>query len=275
MALHRDVLTKLTEARTTLVLDQPFFGMLALRLAIEEAPKVVSTARTDGTRLQVNQDWVRGLSAAELRGVIAHETMHAALGHAARRHGRDLKLWNLAGDHVINLELLASGFTLPAKNVHDPRFAGKSTDQIFATLLAERRQDQAGGGGKAKGGGGALPGGKGKPQPGNGPQGAPQGPQPGTESADDDPGGCGGVEDSPAADGGQATEADLEASVREWEVAVTRRHRRRVPQGNSPATSTGWPRRSSPPRPIGAPCCAASSSTAPAPNRPGPGPTAA
>lgn len=210
--MRLDVERKLTEARTALVLSEPFFGQLALRLRLE-SNDTIKTARTNGLMLHVNQDWVMDMPAAELRGVLAHEVMHCGMGHASRRHGRDIKRWNEACDHAVNLELLKAGFLLPKGHLADSRFEGKSAESIFTLLEAEQRQRGAQGGGKPKEG-------QGQPQAGQGHQAAGNPPATGPQGDDLDPGGCGGVEDAPAEDGGIASEAELEANAREWEVAV-------------------------------------------------------
>ena len=206
--MQLDVERKLTEARTGLVLGQPFFGMLALRLEVRENPKI-KTARTNGIAVEFNPDWVRDLCAPELQAVFAHCVMHAAMGHAVRRGSRDPKRWNLACDHAIDPELVAAGFRLPGGGSVDPRFPGKSAESIYAILEAEE-QDQQQGGKSGR-----------QDQKGQSPsQGAGQSPSSPQGGQDDDPGGCGAVIDMPAADGGTATEADMEAGAREWEVAV-------------------------------------------------------
>src|SRR5262249_43058959 len=123
---------KLTRARTQLVLNQPFFGTLCLRLKL--VPGSVPTMSTDGARILYNPSFVDELKPAELEGVLAHEVSHCALGHHCRRGSRDLKLWNIAADYAINPILLANGFTLPQDVLIDPAFSGLSAEEIYARL---------------------------------------------------------------------------------------------------------------------------------------------
>ena len=85
-----------SKARTHLILDQPFFGTLALRLTpIED--ETIDTAGTDGQCIKFNPKWFVKLSEAQRVGLIAHEVMHVVLLHMLRRMERNHKRWNIAG----------------------------------------------------------------------------------------------------------------------------------------------------------------------------------
>jgi predicted metal-dependent peptidase len=92
---------RIQKARTTLLLDHPFFGTLLFRLGAQ-ARNSIATMATDGVSLYFNPEFVDSLSSAELIGVLAHETMHPALQHHTRRSGRKPKRWNMACDYAIN-----------------------------------------------------------------------------------------------------------------------------------------------------------------------------
>jgi predicted metal-dependent peptidase len=81
---------KLAHARVQLVLGQPFFGTLSLRLKL--IPGDLPTMATDGSRIVYNPAFVDELKPAELEGTLAHEVLHCALGHQCRRGERDLRL---------------------------------------------------------------------------------------------------------------------------------------------------------------------------------------
>src|ERR1700687_5916332 len=130
-------------ARCRLVLGKDaksaFFATLALRLK----PEVlwdVDTLATDGKRLVYNPDFINQFSVEEHIGLVAHEVMHNALAHHARRGHRDKARWNLSADLAINPLLVEAGFTLPkggcipgkGKYVRLP--AGKSAEEYYALL---------------------------------------------------------------------------------------------------------------------------------------------
>ncbi len=181
---------KITKARAALVLSQPFFGSLALHLRPVADPSV-ETMETDGRSLFANPGFVDGLSFDQLTGVIAHEVMHLACAHHARRGGRDPRRWNVACDYAINGLLLEAGFVLPEGRLHDPNYDGLSAEEIYARLPQE---DGDGGG--------------------DGTSNGPNAPSPA------DPGGCGGVRDAPGHDGGRASPAELSQAAKDWQIAA-------------------------------------------------------
>ena len=126
---------KFVAARTALILDEPFFGTLALKLAIVEDPSC-KTTWVDGQALGYNPAFIETLCHAELVGLVAHEVMHCAAGHPWRRAGRDFARWNNAADRAINPILREAKFTLPpdAKWESDATHHGKSAEWIYDRL---------------------------------------------------------------------------------------------------------------------------------------------
>ena len=82
-----------------------------------------------------------GLGTEEWRFVLAHEALHAALGHAERTGGRDAELWNIACDFVINgwLVEMAVG-VMPECGLYDPQFAGESAEGVYDRIAVEARR---------------------------------------------------------------------------------------------------------------------------------------
>jgi predicted metal-dependent peptidase len=65
----------MTRSRTRLLLDQPWFGSLAMRLQMIP-DSGVPTVETDGTKLVYNPEFVLARPEAEMLTIIAHEVMH-------------------------------------------------------------------------------------------------------------------------------------------------------------------------------------------------------
>lgn len=139
------------KARASLLISQPFFGCLALHLDLVECPNQehgIDTMAVDGTRMYHYPEFVLGLTENQLKGVVAHETMHCAYKHMTRRGNRHPKLWNIAGDYVINWDIKAAGFELPgvplpwnpnkpskAKGyLYDAQFKGMSTEEVYERI---------------------------------------------------------------------------------------------------------------------------------------------
>ena len=134
---------RIMTARTALLLDNPFFGVLSLGLHIIEDP-TCDTAWTNGQSLGYSPTFVASLNDDELKGLIAHEVMHCACGHPWRRSGRDPKQWNIACDYVVNGILLEAGFTLPADRLHNPAYAGRWSEWIYDRLPKDQQQQHNG-----------------------------------------------------------------------------------------------------------------------------------
>jgi predicted metal-dependent peptidase len=139
---------KITKGRTRLILDQYFFGTLAMRLSPEEVDWC-ETAATDGKILAYNADYIDALPMSQVVGLLAHEVMHCALEHVWRGEGKDAFRWNVACDYTINENLIRAGFTLPEGALIDPAFQGLSAEEIYHRLP---QQQQGGGGDKGEGG---------------------------------------------------------------------------------------------------------------------------
>ena len=139
MRIESSLERKLTRARTQLLLNQPFFGTLCLRLKL--TPGAVPTMATDGRRIVYDSSFVDSLKPAELEAVLAHEVLHCALGHHCRRGQRDPRLWNEAADLAINPILIGNGFTLPSGALVDPAFDNLSAEEIYARLSQRNSSD--------------------------------------------------------------------------------------------------------------------------------------
>lgn len=220
---------KLSRCRTQLLLNQPFFGTLCLRLKLVPMPSFPTMA-TDGRRLAYNPAFVEKLTPAELEGVLAHEVMHCALAHHCRRGERDAELWNRATDYAVNPILLSNGITLPKDALIDPAFADLGAEEIYARLLKQGQDcvsaqppSQSSAQSASDGGGGSGP--------GQAPQRTPQETQSSPQQLQQPelpgvsaqplparPRGFGEVLDAVGEDGQQASQAELSRQMHEWAI---------------------------------------------------------
>lgn len=232
---------KLTRARTQLLLNQPFFGTLCLRLKLVEGG--VPTMATDGRRIVYDPAFVNSLPPEELQAVLAHEVLHCALGHHCRRGQRDPQLWNEAADLAINPMLVANGFSLPAGALIDPDFDNLSAEEIYARRLrnnsncgnlTQPKLPQSSGAGN----------GQDSPQQTSS-QASPESsledrsdnqslPESGTESPG--PGGFGEVLDAMDEDGSPASQAEKSRQQHEWSIAADQAMRSAKACGSEPAS---------------------------------------
>jgi predicted metal-dependent peptidase len=224
---------KLTKARTQLLLNQPFFGTLCVRL--KPVPGPVPTMATNGRVIVYNPEFVKGLTAAELEAVVAHETLHCALGHHCRRGERDPELWNEAADLAINPILVANKFTLPTGALLDPAFENLSAEEIYARRLrassganapasSSSRSDDGAGGNGARDKTPQSQAACGAPSPNDSKQGTPTSEIPTGASAggvpEPRPGGFGEVLDATDNEGNPASPAEKNRQQQEWSIAA-------------------------------------------------------
>jgi len=123
----------IVKARTQLLLKQPFFGALALRLKLVK-DNSIPTAATDGKTLMYNEKFVNALDPEELKFLVAHEVCHCMFLHHLRRNNRDPTKWNIAADFVINNLLIEAGFRMPKGGLANKGFENFSTDHVYNIL---------------------------------------------------------------------------------------------------------------------------------------------
>lgn len=134
---------RIAKARLSLALDRRyrFYASLLMGLAIMEDP-ICKTFWVDGISMGYNPAYVDTLDDEEIKGVLAHETMHPALGHIFRMAGRDPEVGNHAADYAINPYVIGSGLRLPKGTLLDPKYDG-SFEENYAKLMREREQQQS------------------------------------------------------------------------------------------------------------------------------------
>lgn len=136
---------KITKAKLQLILTQPFFATLSLRMQYVDDPSI-DTACTNGSSVRYNPHYIDCLTIDEVKGLLAHEIMHVALLHHTRREDRQPSLWNVAADYAINPLLITAGFALPDGHLIDEKFSNMSAEEIYQLLPPKPPNEGAGGG---------------------------------------------------------------------------------------------------------------------------------
>jgi predicted metal-dependent peptidase len=127
--------TRLALARTRLVLDHPFIGALVMHLPLVAAEsRDCPTVATNARALYFNPDYIATLGLLETQFVLAHEAMHCALGHFARRSHRIRHRWDIACDHAVNLILIQEGMRPPPGVLADTAYLGLSAEEIYPLI---------------------------------------------------------------------------------------------------------------------------------------------
>jgi len=180
-----DLDTKLAAARTRLILDKPFLGALVLRLPMKAAGPWCRTTATDARAFYYNPEYMSALSVEQTQFVLAHEALHCALSHFARRQHRQKTRWDVACDLAVNPILMADGLQPTPDALALKEFEGMTAEEIYPCLdehdelrpqddhLYDQGESEGGTRGDGGGGEGQSPQG-GQPQEGKGGGGRPQ-----------------------------------------------------------------------------------------------------
>ncbi len=133
--IKNDIELKLSAARTRLIIEKPFLGALVLRLpAVAANPGWCETTATDARKLYYNPAYIDALDMNETQFALAHEALHCALSHFARRGHRDKRKWDIACDLAINPLLHSEGFKLPAGALMMDGFEGMTAEEIYPSI---------------------------------------------------------------------------------------------------------------------------------------------
>jgi len=134
-------------ARAWFMASYPLLGALAAAFKIVEDEQtcvryeiVVAAVSAEQREIYLNPR--AGLSDDELRFVLAHELLHVALRHHARREWRDPYLWNVACDFVINewLTEMGVGHIPPFGGLLDPDLKGLNAESIYDIIVTDLRR---------------------------------------------------------------------------------------------------------------------------------------
>jgi len=137
-----EIETKLSAARTRLILDRPFLGALVLRLPMTATkPERCKTIGTDVRALYYNPEYIRNLSLEQTQFVLAHEALHCALSHFARRQHRVKHRWDIACDLAINPLLIKDGLKPPPGVLLKSGFEGMMAEEIYP-FIEDDMQDE-------------------------------------------------------------------------------------------------------------------------------------
>ena len=132
-----DIARRLEATKLRVRRRSPFFATLMLFANYYE-DKHIPTAATDGKAIYYNPIYLESLSKASLDGLMLHELLHIALLHLPRRQERELLLWNVACDIVINGMLAQENWLeLPKGALRDEALENLSAEEVYI-LLQER-----------------------------------------------------------------------------------------------------------------------------------------
>ena len=133
-----DARQAILKARIALVLKQPFFGNLAMRLTLVNADSWLTTAATDGRHFYYNSDFILKLPTNQMMFLFCHELLHCAYDHINRGKGKQRDLANIAMDYVVNSDCIK--YNLGARIsvvpiLYDRKYDEWNFEQVYDDLM--------------------------------------------------------------------------------------------------------------------------------------------
>ena len=134
----------LTKARFALLTrpSSAFYSSLAMGLPFSFCPDT-DTAYTTGKKVVLGVDFFMRLTPEQRIFLILHEVLHVAYLHVDPKRFRDRnrKVWNVAADYVINLQLSLAGFDMPPQGLIDHKYMDMSTEEVYDKLMGKNDPD--------------------------------------------------------------------------------------------------------------------------------------
>ena len=124
-----------------MLVKYPFFGSVVASVGYKEN-KNIQTTGTDGETIYYNPEYLEGLSVEEQTFIFAHEVCHIAFNHILRSEGKNLELWTIATDGVINQFLKRDGLKMAPGVVDMAEAINYDAEQLYEKLLQEKQQRQ-------------------------------------------------------------------------------------------------------------------------------------
>jgi predicted metal-dependent peptidase len=133
-----DARQAILKARIALVLKQPFFGNLAMRLKLVNADSWLTTAATDGRHFYYNSDFILKLPTNQMMFLFCHELLHCAYDHMNRGRGYNRDLANIAMDYVVNADCIKYNLGQKITVVpvlYDRKYDDWNFEQVYDDLI--------------------------------------------------------------------------------------------------------------------------------------------
>jgi len=137
--------TKAYAAKQWFISSYPLLGAIAANFKLIEDPLIcqrmeITIAAISSALSEIYINPAFHLDSDELRFVMAHEFLHAALRHDSRQEWRDAYLWNVACDYVINQWLTEMGLgERPDGLLYDEQFKGMNAESIYDRIVTDMR----------------------------------------------------------------------------------------------------------------------------------------
>lgn len=126
----KNAMRKVIKARSAMLLDESFFGDLAMNMKLVADPNC-KAFWTDGVHIGVNPEYAAKCSFDEICARICEMVMHNAHGHPWRIEGLDPHDANVAADYALWAIMKTTKYPLPPNVYYDQQYNGLSLEAIY------------------------------------------------------------------------------------------------------------------------------------------------
>lgn len=134
---------KVQQAHDTALETWPEFSRFASVSWVSDR-KIESAFETDGGDIHYNPNVLDQMTDEEAAFAAAHTFLHVGLLHRQRRGEKEEKKWHTACDLVVN-DILKDRMSLPEGAVYDPKYSGRSAEDIYEELPDDEDEQPQGG----------------------------------------------------------------------------------------------------------------------------------
>lgn len=101
----------------------------------------IKTAATNGKIIKINKEYMNTLTEEEQIFILAHEICHIAFEHIERMKNKDVTLWNIATDAIINKNLEHDGLKMPEHGIDRDDALNYDAEELYEILLKEQKEN--------------------------------------------------------------------------------------------------------------------------------------
>ena len=124
------------EIKRKILIKYPLFGSILANTNIIVSTDIDSLA-TDGKTIYYNDEYFNKHSIEEKTFLLAHEICHIAFNHINRQKGKNIRIWNIATDAVINAFLKKDGFSIVDGGIDIKEAINYDAEEMYEKLLKE------------------------------------------------------------------------------------------------------------------------------------------
>ena len=125
--------------RKKILIKYPFFSNIVLNLKFIEDSSV-ETVQTNAKVILYNPNFLKDLSLEQQLFIFCHEICHIAFNHHKRYKGKDINVWNLATDAVINAFLEKDGLVLDQSAIMYENAINYDAESLYEIMMKKKKE---------------------------------------------------------------------------------------------------------------------------------------